>query len=321
VLGWVVAAWIFAQGGAPIVTPPQPSEIHVTNTTVLNVPPMDPQAVTDASVMADQAFIVNVAQPIPVEWVNSLCSLPDIWRTTPPNLTYDQGSVRDLAQKIEAAALAFVALAILAQGLGHALGQDLQLGRVALAIVLCIGNLTWWQIGIGLNNAITAAIGAPDLCGSLIRPHIALQNPAPASAADQAAAALGGPVVVIVYAFVSALLLISLMFRLGLLDVLIAVGSLALMCFASEQSEHIGQWYVRLSVGTIFGQVLLVVGLQVAGVLSGIGNGLAGTLMALVVLLLCRSLLGTLSSQNVQNGGSRMGMGMLLMLRRIVAKA
>ncbi len=309
----LLAGWLFMQaapGGNPIVTPP---DIHVTNSVVVQVPPMDDDAVQSAAVQADKAFIVNVAQPVPVEWTNALCSLPDLWRTTPPEMTYNQPTVRDLAGKVAAAAIALLALAILAQGLGHALGQELTLGRVVFAIVMSAGNLIWWQIGIGLNNALSAAIGAPDLCTSLIRPHIELKAPT-------AGEAVGAPVLVIVYAVVSLLLLISLLFRLGLLDVLIVAGSLAMMCWATEQTEHIAQWYARLSVGTLFGQVLLVIGLQVAGVLSGIGNGLAGTLMAMVVLLLCRSLLGVLSSQQAQHGGSRLGMAGFLILRKLVAK-
>ena len=308
-VGWLIAQ--AAPGGNPIVTPP---DIHVTNTTVLNVPPMDPQAVSDASVIADQSFIVNVAQPVPAEWVNALCTLPDIWRTTPTQWTSDNTNVTDLANKVAIAAFGLLGLAIVAQGLGHALGQELQLGRVLLAVVMVIGNLTWWQIGVGLNNALSAAIGAPDVCASLIRPHLELQHPDPG-------ANVGNAVLVIVYAFVSLLLLISIAFRLGLIDVLIVAGPLAEMCWATEQSEHIAQWYTRLAIGTVFGQVLLVIGLQVAGVLSGIGNGLAGTLLSMVVLLIARSLLGTLSSQSVQRGGSHVGMGMFLLLRRLVARA
>lgn len=319
-IGVLLAGWLFMQGlpgGNTVVTPPQ--EVHVTNTTVLNVPPMDPAAVENASVIADRAFIVNVAQPIPVDWTNALCSLPDIWRTTPPNMTYEQPAVRELAGKVALAANALLVLALVAQGLGHVLGQDLALGRVVFAMVMSIGNLAWWQIGIGLNNALSAVIGAPELCASLVKPHIALQTPSgdPGSAAG---AAIGAPVLVIVYALVSLLLLISLVFRLGLLDVLIALGSLAEITWATEQSEFIAQWYARLAVGTVFGQVLLVIGLQVAGVLSGLASGLAGTLLALVVLLICRSLLGTLSSQNIQRGGASMGMAGFLLLRRLVAK-
>lgn len=317
----LLAGWLFMQAapgpGSPIVTPP---DIHVTNTTQLVVPARDQQAVSDDASVAYQSLIVNIAQPVPTSWVDSLCSLPDVWRTTPPNLTYDHPNIVSLANKVEAAAIGLLSLAILAQGLGHTLGQELTLGRVVLGLVLSIGNLTWWTIGVGLNNALSDAIAAPDLCASLIKPHIAIQAGESATTGSQVAAAIGGPVLVIVYALVSLLLLISLLFRLGLLDVLIAAGSLALMCFASEQSEHIGQWYVRLSIGSLFGQLLLVIGLQVAGVLSGLGNGLSGTLLTLVVLLLCRSLLGTLSSQSVQRGESSMGIGMALLIRRLIAK-
>lgn len=313
-LAMLMAGVFFAQqigAGSPIA--PVPQEVHVTNTTVVQVPPMDPQAVSEASVIANQAFIVQVAQPVPVEWTNALCSLPDIWRTTPANLTYGHPAVRDLAAKIGAAALGLLALAIVGQAISHVLSGDVQPGRIALAVVMSFGNLIWWKIGIDLNDAITAAIGAPDLCASLIKPHIALQTPT-------AGEAVGAPVLVIVYAIVSLLLLISLMFRLGLLDVLIVAGSLASLCYATEQTEHIAHWYQRLAVGTVFGQVLLVIGLQVAQVLSGIGTGLAGTLLGIVVLLICRSLLSTLSSSQHGRSGSSMGFALVMLARRLVLR-
>ena len=312
-LGLIVAGWIVLAQGNPIVSPPQPSEIHVTNTTVVNVPPMDPQAVEDASVVADRAFIVNVAQPVPVEWANQLCTLPDLWRTTPPQWTYNNGQLGNLSKLIAAAASALLVFAIFAQGLGHALREDMEPGRIFAALILSAGNLWFWQIAIDLNNGLTAAIGAPDLCNSLVKPHLNLEHPDPA-------ASLAGVVLVVVYAFVAILLMFSLGMRLGLLDVLIAVGPLAMMCFAHEKSAHIGQWYMRLSIGTLYGQVLLVVGLTVAGVITGIGQGLAGTLLGLAVLFMCRGLLGALSSQNVQSRGSGMAFGMAFLVRKLIAK-
>src|SRR6266516_5488535 len=144
--------------------------------------------------MADQAFIVNVAQPVPVAWANELCSLPDFWRTTPPDWTYNRAELRDLSFKIAMAANGLFALALIAQGLGHALGgRHLGLGRVLAAMALSIGNLTWWEWGIGLNNVLSTTIAAPDLCGSLIKPHLELQTPEPGQA-------IAAPVLVIVFA-------------------------------------------------------------------------------------------------------------------------
>src|SRR5437016_13126315 len=174
----------FAQGlpGSSIITPPQPPPIQTTvkNEVVVQVPKMDTAEVRDAAIMADQAFIVNVVQPIPAQCANELCALPDFWRTTPPDWTYNQSELRGLAVKVAVAANALLALALIAQGLGHALGgRHLGMGRILAAMALSIGNLTWWEWGIGLNNALATTIAAPDLCGSLIKPHLELQTPEP----------------------------------------------------------------------------------------------------------------------------------------------
>src|SRR5207237_3718075 len=93
----ILAFVIFAQGlpGSSIVTPPQPPPIQTTvkNEVTVQAPPMDPAQVRDAAIMADQAFIVNITQPVPVAWTNELCSLPDFWRTTPPDWTYNQSEL------------------------------------------------------------------------------------------------------------------------------------------------------------------------------------------------------------------------------------
>jgi hypothetical protein len=303
--------------GNAIVTPPNPLPIQTTvkNEVTVVAPPMDPAQVRDAAVLADQAFIVQVAQPIPVEWANELCSLPDFWRTTPPDWTYNRSELRGLATKVAVAANGLLVLALLAQGLGHALGgRQLGVGRVLAAMVLSIGNLTWWEWGIGLNNAFSQAIAAPDLCGNLIRPHLELVK------SVEPGQAIAAPVLVIVFAVVSLLLLLSLFFRLGFIDVLLVAGPIFEMCWSTEDTERFAQWYVRVATGTLFGQVLLVVGLQVAKVLSGISTGTAGTLLSIVVLLMCRGLLGTMASERNQRSGGGLMMTLLVLGRRVVTR-
>lgn len=302
----------FAQGN-PIVPPaPQPAPVTVHNEITVEAPPPDPQAIADASVQSSQAILTTVVAPPPLAWANDLLGLPDIWRTTPPELSYNHPAVRDLAGVLLGAALSLLALAIFATGAGYALGQEASFGRIAFAVVASIGNLAWWQIGVTLNNAMTSAIGAQAL-PSLIRPHLVTTL--------DPGTAVGTVVLVLVYAVVALLLLFSLLFRLGLIDVLIAVGSLALLCYATPQTEHLANHYTRLSVAVLFGQVLIVLGLRVASVLGDLGTtGALGTLLSIVVLWLVRSLPGMLISGAAS--GSRQG-GILglavarLLLRRL----
>ncbi len=314
-LGWVVAAWIFAQGGAPIVTPPQPSEIHVTNTTVLQVPERDPQAIADDAAVANQSLVVNTIQPVPVQWVNELCSMPNIWTNTPPSATYENSEIIRLSGLVLAAAFALTGIAFAASGLEIMAGDDgkERLGRTFYASALAVGNLLWWRWGIDLNNVLAGVIAAPDPCGSLIKPHIQLAHPDPG-------AAIAEPAQVIVTAVVALILLFALWFRLGWLNILIVAGSLALMCKADEHTEQIGQWYQRLAIGTLFGQVLLAIGLATAKATSSPATGLGSVLVTIVILWICKGLLSTLSSQATSRG-SAMGSAVIgTLARRLITK-
>lgn len=300
--------------GGNLITPP-PQEVHVTNTTVVQVPPFDSEAVSEAAGVANQSLVVNTIQPVPVQWVNSLCAMPNIWTTTPPEYTYGNADIASVSAMTVTAALALSGLALAGIGLVVAFNGDAhrKLGRLALAASLAVGNLLWWEWGIKLNNALTGLISPPDFCGALIHPNIALQTP-------DVGTSVATPVLTIVSAVVALMVLISLAFRLGMLEILIVAGPIAMFCWATEWSKHIAHWYQRLAIGTLFGQVLFVIGLRTAHALSSITAGLAGSLMAIVVLLLCRKLLGALSSQQIQNGGSSTGVAMAMLVRRLVFK-
>jgi hypothetical protein len=308
----------FAQG-SPIVSPPQPPPQNVTvqNNVTVTTPPMDPVEVSNADEIANQSFIVNTVQPVPVEWVNDLCSLPNIWTTTPPDQTYNSTDLSNLANLVLTAALALIGLAFAGAGIEVLCGADPQekLSRVGLAAVLAVGNQLWWRLGIDLNNALTAVIGPPDMCGSLIKPHIALVKPTPAPGVSVAE-----PVLVIVYAIVSLVLLFACWFRLGWIDVLFVAGPLALMCWGSEEAVQIARWYQRISIGTLFGQVLLAIGLRAAQVTGSNATGVAAVLVALVILWICKQLLTTLSSQVVSRGNSLGSAAVGMLARRLIFK-
>ncbi|GAC1645622.1 MAG: hypothetical protein NVS4B6_19170 [Mycobacterium sp.] len=284
-LALVFAVQVFAQAGSPIVAPP--IESHTTTTVNLVAPPPDPTAIADASVQSTNAVLLQVIAPIPVDWDNQLFSVGDVWRHTPDDLTWNNGQIRGLTDLTRNVALGLLALAVIARAFAHMLGQGAGYGRLVYGTVLAIGDLVWWEWGIKLNNAVNDAIGAPDL-PSLIRPHIGLNvNPGQQTA---------NVMLVIVYAVVALLVLISLLFRLGLIQVLIAIGPLALFCATTEQSAHLANKYIGLSVGLLFSQVMVVLGMKVAQVDAAVGTGIAGTFMALVVLLLIRRLPGLVSS-------------------------
>lgn len=310
-----VLGGLYLQVGAPIVTPPN----NTTTTTVIenhvtvDAPPPDPQFVAESSSQSVQAIVVTLVAPTLAQWATDALNMADIWRTTPPEWTFGNSNVRGLADLARNVALALLALVVLAAGMGHALGQGASYGRLIYSALLSVGNLVWWEIGIRLNNAITEAIAAPSL-SELARPHLELP-----SLSANPIEVFGPAVLVIVYAIVVLMLLFSLAFRLGLIDILIAVGSLALLTKGLEQTDGWATRYQSLAAGTLFSQVLIVVCLKLAPILGGLGSGFAGTLLGIVVLMLARKMPSMLAStgQSERAGG---GFLRMLILRRLMLR-
>lgn len=304
----LVGAMLFAQGFGPA---PQPAPINVRTEVTVSAPPPDPQAIADASTQSFQAIIVQLVAPTLVSWVNDLLNVPDFIRTTPPDLSYNQPAVRGLSEQVKLVAFALMALAIFCAGLKHSLTREADYGRLAFAAVMIAGELIFWQIGIDLNNGITNGIAAQPI-REIIGPHLTLPT-----LTQDPIAAFGPAVLVIVYAVVALLLMISMAFRLGMIDILIAVGPWAMLCSATEESSSWSQTYWRLAVGTLFGQVLVVVALRLAPILGALGGGIAGTLLGIVVLLLARQMPQMLASQGTRQGS---GIGRMILMRLILRR-
>lgn len=294
------------------ITPPLPAPVQPRIDVTLNAPPPDPTVVAESAVESSQAIVIGVVAPPIVAWDNQLLGLPDVWRQTPPDLTYNNKVIQDLADLVQLVSIGLIALALLAMGIAHSLGggYPMQWGRLLLGIVMSVGNRAFWQIGIDTNNAINAAIRAPDV-GGLASPH--LQMPA------NPGQAFADVVMVVVFGLVLLLTLLSLLSRLGLIEVLIAAGSLMLLLFSVEQTAHWATGYMKVSFGTVFSQVLIVIGLVTAQVLGGLATGVVGALLAIVVLLLIRNLPNTMAGMGRQGGdGGLVGrLVSLFVLRRL----
>ncbi len=304
----------FAQVGNPIVTPPQNT---TTTTQIIDVhvipPDPDPELISEAGVTTTNAITVQLFAPTLVQWANDAINMADIFTRTPPEWTFQNSVVRSLALGVTAIAMSLVVLFVVAAGFGHMLGQGASYGRLAYGGVLSGLNLLWWEIGITLNNAICAAIAAPTL-GSIVREHLALP-----SLTTNPVEAFGPSVIVIVYAVVALLLVFSLVFRLALIDILIIVGSLALVTKSAEQTDSWASRYTSLAAGTLFSQIAIVICLRLAPVLGGIGTGFVGTILGIAVLLLARKMPSMFGASHHSSGGS--GIGKFLILRRLLFRA
>ena len=304
-----VLAILILQVGNPIVPQPQPQPIQVIqNHVTVEAPPPDPQAIADASVQSAQAIVVQLIAPTLVQWANDAINMADIFTRTPPEWTFRNDAVRSLALAVTAIAMSLVVLFVVAAGFGHMLGQSAAYGRLAYGAVLSGLNLLWWEIGIAFNNAICAAIAAPTMV-SIVRDHLALP-----SLTTNPIEAFGPSVLVIVYAVVALLLVFSLVFRLALIDILIIIGSLALVTKSAEQTDSWASRYTSLAAGTLFSQIAIVICLRLAPVLGGIGTGFVGTILGIAVLWLARRMPSMFGASH--HSGS--GIGKFLILRKLL---
>lgn len=305
----------FAQVGNPIVPPPQPANVTVHNEVTVQVPPPDPQATAEMAGQSFQGIIINVIAPTAVQWANAALAFPDIYRETPPDLSVGNSVIRDKAKLVRAVALGLLALQFLAIGLSWMLGRQGagEWQRPFLGVALVVGNLVWWEWGIKLNNAICKAIGAPTPV-DIIKPHLGLP-----SLTANPAEAFGPALLVVAYAIVALLLFGAMVFRLAFIDILIVVGALAGWCQGTEWTDRFFGIYVGMATGTLFGQVMVVIALSLAPVLTMAG-GLEATLLGLAVLLLARRMPGILGSRLSQSGGGGMRIGTMLLLRRLIAR-
>ena len=287
--------------GNPIVTPPSTTQTHVDVT--VQAPPPDPKAVAEASVQSADSVIVNVLAPLPVGFVKgAVGSFPNVWTQTPPNLTYANGELSSLAGVVRDGSLALSALAVFALGLKLAFTRSAPTGRLIFGVVMCLGNLAWWQVGIDLNNAINQQISAPTLA-DLLNPGMTL--PKVADGTIPTPDVVASAVLAAVFAVVGFLTMFSLLARLALIDILIVVGPLALITFASEESSNWGSMYARTSVGLTFSQVLITVAFLVAKVLGVLGtSGVLGSIVGIAVLLTIRGLPSMMASGRMTAGPS-----------------
>lgn len=276
---------------------PQPVPPAVVNTTVtVQAPPPDPEIIAQTYIEGSHAVLTSIIVPPPVEWATDMLSLPDLWRTTPPDLTYNHPEIVRLLAQAKDNAYLLLALALLAVGISVALARyNGYGGRVIFAVVMASSALLRWQLMIDANNIICNAIGAPDLAG-ILRPRlVATFSP------DEH---VGTLVLTAVYAIVSIMLMFSLITRIVLIDVLMVADAFASMCWAAPQTEHIAARHLQLSSGLVFSQILVVVGFALVSAFGSVGSGVGGTLLAIAVLLSLRRMPGLLSSLSQQQGGT-----------------
>jgi hypothetical protein len=187
--------------------------------------------------------------------------------------------------------------------------------RVLVGVVLMHASLTLVQMAVDLNNALTGfAAGA----GGNPMPWT---DPLSTSALTSSSLAqdLFEVVVVLSLVVAVALLAISYVIRMAVLQVLIATAPLAALATILPTTRGFAGAWGRLFVVALFMQAAQVTVLRVATVTGlAAGSGLAATLYALAALWVCLKVPGFLASAARSPGGvGAMAGGLAQQVRRI----
>jgi hypothetical protein len=178
---------------------------------------------------------------------------------------------------------------------------------VLVGVALIYASLGVVQIAIDLNNALAAFANSPGASGGAMP----WTDPLSASALTSSSLAQDLFQIVVVLALVVtvALLAVSYVIRMAVLQVLIATAPLAALATILPETRGYAQAWARLLVVAVFMQAAQVAVLRVATV-TGLasGSGLAETLYALATLWISLKVPGFLASAARVTGGGRTGL-------------
>lgn len=186
-------------------------------------------------------------------------------------------------------------------GWGGELGEHLS--RIGLAATLANGAGLLVQLAVDLNNQICEAIG-----GTAMQPPFGAFNFDPP--ADS--------ILLIVLLFFGLKLAFKMVYRIGMLWVLIPLAPIALACWAVPQTQWVATTWTRLFVGWTFGQVLVTIALKLGTVVGPLGpSGMhdAGFIFSIAMAALACDLADVL----VRASGHHFGGGASCALRTAAA--
>jgi len=237
----------------------------------------------------------------------------DFVSRTPPSISYQSPSVRELADRVRAAAN--VALAAIAMWAGYQVmagsrtrgAASVQtamevLPRLALGALLANTSLSWGALAIDGANALGSLAGPVVLPGRDIARDLPMVLELVASG--------------LVYWLVALLLVLQQLMRLALVDALLVLSPLALLLWTLPQTQAWGRLWNDLFLTAVFAQpvqmLVLKLGTLLLGELRG-GGPLVSLFLAVGVGYLVLKLPGMLRGGLVRGGGG-MGAGALAMV-------
>jgi hypothetical protein len=165
-------------------------------------------------------------------------------------------------------------------GWGEDLGEHL--GRFGLAAILANGSFFLTRTAIDWNNQLCEAIGFATLPGAFV---------------GVPGDALSYGILALALLFFGLQLSFKMLYRIGMLWILIATAPLALACWAIPQAQWVATTWTRHFVGWTFGQVLVTLALKFglqSGPFGGTGTSYAGLIFAIVMAALACDLVDVL---------------------------
>jgi hypothetical protein len=255
-------------------------------------------------------FLLLLAQQLAAAlatlWDGIWHSGANIFTYTAPALTYQFGPVAGLAAGMHLLIAGITAFAVVMAaasltgrqvfGWGGDLGE--YLGRVGLAATLANGAPFLISTAIDVNNRLCEAVGASSVArgfdGSPIFDNLTT-----------------GLLMLFVLWF-GLQLGLKMLYRIGLLWILIVTAPLALACWAVPQAQWVATTWTRQFVGWTFGQVLVTIALKLgfengpfgAGGSSEMGMLFSGVMVVLAIDLVDLLVYGSIPRFGVLRGAS-----------------
>jgi hypothetical protein len=227
----------------------------------------------------------------------------NVFTYTAPSLSYQFAPVAELliGMRLLVGAITAIGVVLAAAALAgrqvFGWGEDLgeHLGRLGLAAILANGAPLWVQQAIDLNNLLCNAIGGAPLSGGF---------------RGYGVDALSSSILLTALLWFGLKLGLKMLYRIGMLWILIPVAPIALACWAIPQAQWVARTWTRLFVGWTFGQVLVTIALKLgftAGPFGPAGTSVGGLIFNIAMAAMACDLVDLLVGASGPHFGGSAG--------------
>jgi hypothetical protein len=287
-----------------------------SNSVTVNLPQVDLTKVIPDLVEPFLAKLLEViAEALTNLWNALINSGINLLTRTAPEWLYQNSAVAALAQDLVPALNGITALAVVVAGIGL-IGRELWglswgpvegAAKIAMGVVYGAGAIRLCTWSIDLVNSINAGLGGVDLAKP---PGVLVTG----SFVDAIVSAL----LAIAWIVVGLWLLLLMAERLGMLVVLFIIAPVALGVWGIPQARSFTVSWIRLWVGWLIAQPLMLICLKIAANMAGLfGGGSMSVLVGIAMLLLARNMATLFVTGGVADWGASLARtGLSMAMRR-----